>query len=232
MDSTPLSPADQFPAALRAEHEAHGYRYINITAATRRCDVTDADKQNAKMYRTLLQSHRHQDKYGARASVSPETHGVVPPPEPTNRDRYDMYLQGMRRVEAMPLAIAVHNLALHGKVLFRDYTPENAISTWARLERQRQGWERARAHSFPSPSPVRRAGSAGPGANSSPTMDMAYAARAHTPPPPSYARWSSSGDVTLVAPASSPALARAAAPPFGATAPDGYLAAHAPAGHK
>ena len=220
---------DQFPANLKDEHDAQGYRYISITAATKRRDAVEADKQNMKVYKAALQSQRQQDRFSARTTVEI---AIGEPPRPNNTERFDMHQASMKKVEALPLAIAVHNLTACGKIIFRDYMPQDAVALWARLEREIGPHGRIRSSSYPS-MPIPIPGMpihVVPGHAAPPQQSSSYPGetRIRTPPPPGYAKW---GHDAHESPTESPhAVRRTAPPPEHRPAPDAYLAGRQPAG--
>lgn len=146
----PLSAADQFPEALRAEFAA-GYRYLAFTAATRRRDAAQADKHNAKMYASALAAHRQQSRY----STAPAPGGAklfefipISAPRPSNAERFEQYRASLAPAPALHVVVAAHNLALRGRAPFVDYAPQDVVQAWAHLERSLDA-------SYPGPSGAR-----------------------------------------------------------------------------
>jgi hypothetical protein len=137
---TPVRAEGMFPVQQREEYEEHGYRYIDITEATKQKDVKTADTQNRRMYEARLESQRQSGLLGARVSGDgAPAAGADPPSRPSNAERYLQWQECHKKVDAVVLAVAVHNLAARGLVLFADYTPVNAVACWSQLDRSLKG---------------------------------------------------------------------------------------------
>lgn len=119
--------AMQFPPRLRQDYQVLGYRYVEITDQTKEKDVKAADAHNFKMHKTSV---AHQRQLNLHSTAGPPDQAMPPPPAPTNVERYTIYRRNNKQQPAAALAIAVYNLAQHGKVPFVDYEPASATSTW------------------------------------------------------------------------------------------------------